>query len=111
MGGPNSTTFILPSETFAFEVRSTLNGLCAACGKAGATLGSACFKPIVASMGTDVAFHLCAACSVVGAFVTIFFVEDRRGSNMAGTSTIESPGDDARAPEILTTATAKNNAV
>lgn len=32
--GPNSTTFILPSETFPPEVRSTLNGVCAATGKA-----------------------------------------------------------------------------
>merc|ERR1712000_629525 len=34
--GPNATTFILPAETFPAEVRSTLNGFSAACGKAGA---------------------------------------------------------------------------
>merc|ERR1719460_649411 len=63
--GPKSTTFILPSESFPFEVRTSLNGFCAAMGKLGATLGSACFKPIVNWAGTDVAFFLCAGCSLI----------------------------------------------
>merc|ERR1712217_452650 len=96
--GPNSTTFILPSETFAFEVRSTLNGLCATCGKAGATLGAACFKPISNSMGIGVAFYLCAACSLAGVIVTVFFVEDRRGGDMAGLSFLST--GESRAPEV-----------
>ena len=29
------------------EVRSTLNGVCAACGKLGAVVGSSMFKPLV----------------------------------------------------------------
>merc|ERR1719411_12841 len=57
--GPNSTTFILPSETFPFEVRSTMNGFSAACGKAGAVVGSAAFKPIADSVGNGVAMALC----------------------------------------------------
>ena len=36
--GPNSTTFILPAETFPREVRSTMNGFSAAMGKVGASL-------------------------------------------------------------------------
>merc|ERR1712146_45082 len=35
--GPSVTTFVLPSETFPAEVRSTFNGLSAAMGKTGAT--------------------------------------------------------------------------
>jgi len=81
--GPNSTTFILPSESFPFEVRSTLNGFCAAAGKLGATIGSACFKPIVNRLGTSDAFYLCSLCALMGLFVTIFFVQDRRGRGMA----------------------------
>jgi len=80
--GPNNTTFILPSETFPREVRSSLNGLCAASGKLGAVLGASCFKPVSDSYGNSVAFHMCAACAAVGFLVTLCFVEDRRGLAM-----------------------------
>lgn len=37
--GPNTTAFLLPSDTFEPEVRATLNGISAAGGKVGAVLG------------------------------------------------------------------------
>merc|ERR1712232_455854 len=86
--GPNSTTFILPSETFPPEVRSTLNGFSAAAGKCGAVVGSAVFKPVVDGLGTNVAFWGCTLCAVLGVFLTIFFIEDRRGRDMATGNTI-----------------------
>merc|ERR1719203_1612786 len=76
--GPNSTTFILPSESFPEEVRSTLNGFCAASGKLGAVVGSAAFKPITDAAGVSTAFYLCGVCSLVGVAVTVLCVEDRR---------------------------------
>lgn len=81
--GPNATTFILPAETFPVEVRSTLNGFSAACGKAGALLGSSAFKPLAASAGTGAAMGVCSACSIAGFLLTAMFVEDRRGKGMA----------------------------
>lgn len=81
--GPNATTFILPAETFPAEVRSTMNGFSAACGKAGAVLGSSAFKPLADSAGTGAAMGVCAACSVAGFLLTFVFVEDRRGKGMA----------------------------
>jgi PHS family inorganic phosphate transporter-like MFS transporter len=80
--GPNSTTFILPSETFPRDVRTSLNGFCAAAGKFGAALGSACFKPLADSYGASAAFYMCAACAALGFFLTIYFVEDSRGLGM-----------------------------
>lgn len=104
--GPNATTFILPSETFPFEVRSTLNGFSAAMGKVGATLGSACFKPIVDNAGASVCFWLCSGCAVCGVLVTLFFVEDRRGKGMAGNSLLKveptTEGQEAGANEVAT---------
>jgi len=41
--GPNATCFLLPSMTFSRTCRSTLNGISAACGKAGALLGATIF--------------------------------------------------------------------
>jgi len=85
--GPNSTTFILPSESFPFEVRSSLNGFCAAAGKVGATLGSATFKPMVTSYGSGTVFYCCSVCALLGVLVTIFCIDDRRGQAMEGDDT------------------------
>jgi len=81
--GPNSTTFILPSESFPYECRSSLNGFSAAMGKLGATLGSACFKPIVNAAGPETVFWLCSLCAAIGVLVTALFVQDRRGVEMS----------------------------
>merc|ERR1719221_2169899 len=80
--GPNSTTFILPSESFPEEVRTTLNGFCAACGKTGAAIGASLINPIVSAAGVNVAFYVCASCSVVGLLVSVLCVDDNRGRNM-----------------------------
>jgi len=82
--GPNSTTFILPSETFPSNIRSTLNGFSAAMGKAGATLGSAAFKPMADALGLQLTMVVCAAVALCGLLITFFFVEDRRGASMDG---------------------------
>merc|ERR1719506_1843888 len=87
--GPNSTTFILPSESFPFEVRTSLNGFCAAMGKAGATVGSAVFKPVVDASGPQTVFWLCTICATVGVVLTATCIDDRRGRGLKGT-TLES---------------------
>mmetsp|Transcript_29426 Transcript_29426/g.62644 ORF Transcript_29426/g.62644 Transcript_29426/m.62644 type:complete len:497 (-) Transcript_29426:13-1503(-) len=93
--GPNSTTFILPSETFPAEVRSSLNGFCAASGKIGAAIGSSTFKPIVHASGAGIVFQLCALVAVLGVLVTVFCVEDRRGRGMEGDNLVEGRSDPA----------------
>lgn len=98
--GPNSTTFILPSETFPHEVRSTLNGFSAAMGKLGATIGSATFSPMKdafsAAWGDAAGLRwtmvACAAVSLAGFVLTYFFVEDRRGVAMDGGAASEVSG-------------------
>lgn len=44
--GPNLTTFILPAQIYPKEVRTTLNGISAACGKLGAFTGVYVFGPV-----------------------------------------------------------------
>ncbi|GAA96763.1 hypothetical protein E5Q_03434 [Mixia osmundae IAM 14324] len=41
--GPNSTTFIIPGESFATRYRSTAHGICAASGKLGAIISQVAF--------------------------------------------------------------------
>lgn len=57
-----------------------MNGICAACGKLGALFGSSTFPILVASRGYSAVFLVCAAISLLGAFLTYFFVVDARGS-------------------------------
>lgn len=88
--GPNSTTFILPSESFPPDVRGTFNGVSAACGKLGATIGASLFKPAAASLagggdkGIGAVLLVCGVISLVGFMLTFIFVEDRRGKEMKG---------------------------
>lgn len=82
--GPNSTTFMLPAETFPPNIRSTLSGFSAACGKLGATIGSAAFKPLAEHAGLPATMLCCAAVSLLGLGLTYGFVEDKRGARMEG---------------------------
>ena len=81
---PNSTTFMLPAETFPPHIRSTLSGFSAACGKLGATIGSAAFKPLSEHAGLPATMLCCAAVSLLGLGLTYCFVEDKRGARMEG---------------------------
>ena len=90
--GPNSTTFILPAETFPPQLRATLNGFCAACGKLGATIGSAAFVPIKSAIGLGNTMVACAAISLLGLLLTYAFVEDRRGMGMEGDAADDGSG-------------------
>lgn len=74
--GPSVTTFVLPSETFPAEVRSTFNGLSAAMGKTGATLATFLDYFIYDKYGITYNLYIYAFVAVCGAFITIFFVED-----------------------------------
>ncbi len=87
--GPNTTTFMLPAETFPPHLRSTMNGVSAAMGKLGATIGAAIFKPISSVSGLGLrppAFAMlgCAVVSLGGMVITYYCVEDRRGKGMEG---------------------------
>lgn len=70
--GPNATTFMLPAMTFTKRCRSTLNGVCAACGKVGALVGSMVFAHVAQDLTT--VFWSCAVLSSLGYVVTIFCV-------------------------------------
>eukprot|EP00937_MAST-01D_sp_MAST-1D-sp2_P007372 g7372.t1 len=78
--GPNTTTFLLPTECFPTPIRATFHGASAAAGKLGAVLGAAAFEPLQQSRGTAAVFLLCAAVSLLGAGVTLLCVRDHRGS-------------------------------
>jgi MFS transporter, PHS family, inorganic phosphate transporter len=77
--GPNATTFMLPSMTFSKACRSTLNGVSAASGKAGALIGATVFVSACHRYGQETVFLVSALLSFAGCFLTLFCVSEDVG--------------------------------
>ena len=71
--GPNTTTFVFPSLVYSPECRSTLNGISAAAGKAGALLGATLFAPTADALGDSDVMLICACVSVMAFGLTYCF--------------------------------------
>jgi MFS transporter, PHS family, inorganic phosphate transporter len=69
-------TYVLPSLTFSRTCRSTLNGICAACGKAGALIGSTMFVFAASRFGEEVVLMACSGVSLIGMVVTLCCVSE-----------------------------------
>ncbi|GAB9474966.1 Inorganic phosphate transporter [Globisporangium polare] len=76
--GPNMSTFIMPTEMFPTPIRSTCHGFSAACGKAGAAIGSFGFSLWVdsKSLGYSGTFFIFAGITLVSIPLTWFCMFD-----------------------------------
>ena len=72
--GPNTTTFIIPSEIFPTAVKTTCHGLSAAVGKVGAVVGSAAFPPLKESISLGGILISCSLVALLGLVCTILFL-------------------------------------
>lgn len=75
--GPNSTTFIVPSEVFHTRFRSTLHGVSAAMGKLGAIVGAFGFGELQLSKGTRPTLIALAVINFLGMLFTFFIPETK----------------------------------
>ncbi|CAN6271020.1 unnamed protein product [Urochloa humidicola] len=73
--GPNSTTFIVPTEIFPTRLRSTCHGISGAGGKAGAIVGVLFF--VYAGGSIPVKMLILASCNLVGIICTLFLPESK----------------------------------
>ena len=73
--GVNVSTYVLPTEAYPAEVRSSFFGVSAAMGKVGAILGAAVFSPLKAAVGVPWLMAVCALLALLGIAVTHVFVE------------------------------------
>ncbi len=73
--GPNTTTFVLPSEVFPTSARSTAHGLSAGFAKAGAFIGVYVFPIIKTDFGVAGALRLTAAFAAIGTLLTLLVPE------------------------------------
>ena len=74
--GVNVSTYVLPTETFPTEVKSTFFGLSAAAGKMGAVVGGYGFDPFIDHVGFAWLYVMCAGVALLGVVVTHYFIED-----------------------------------
>ncbi|RLM74608.1 hypothetical protein C2845_PM15G02030 [Panicum miliaceum] len=73
--GPNSTTFIVPTEIFPTRLRSTCHGMSGAGGKAGAIVGVFLF--LYAGWRIPRKLLVLASCNLVGIIFTLFLPESK----------------------------------
>lgn len=72
-GGPNATTFAMPTAAFPAEVRGAGAGFAAAAGKAGAAVGTFFFPILQAELGLFATLSIIAGGCLLAAAVTILF--------------------------------------
>jgi PHS family inorganic phosphate transporter-like MFS transporter len=80
--GPNSTTFVYPSEIFPVRVRTTGHGIAAAMGKLGGFLGVFLFPFLMHAHGLEGAESAAAAASVLGLIVTVLTLPETKGKSL-----------------------------
>ncbi len=79
--GPNSTTFLIPSEIFPTNIRARGHGLSAAIGKVGAFVGAFMLPLVLNHFGLSVTMELVAMASLLGVLMT-FLVPEMKGKSL-----------------------------
>ncbi len=76
--GPNTTTFVYPSEVFPTQFRTSGHGIAAAAGKTGAVLAVFLFPTLLHAYGLSWFFALLAGVSFAGVLVTIAWLPETK---------------------------------
>lgn len=77
--GPNCTSFLVAGEVYPTDVRAFFHGISASAGKLGAIMAASVFSQ-VSSVTT---FYASAGAGIVGALLTIVFLPDTTGLDLA----------------------------
>ncbi|MBV8717430.1 MAG: MFS transporter [Chloroflexi bacterium] len=75
--GPNTTTFVYPSEIFPVRVRTTAHGIAASSGKIGAFIGTFALPIVLDRAGVALAELSVAVVCVAGALLTLVLPEPK----------------------------------
>jgi len=73
--GPNSTTFLIPSEVYPTSIRATAHGLSAAIGKLGAFIGAFFLPLLLQAYGLSIVMFVVAGVAFLGVFTTLLIPE------------------------------------
>ncbi len=102
--GPNTTTFVVPSEVFPVNVRTTGHGFAAGIGKLGAFVGVFVVPQLQTHFGLRWLLAVAGVAAIAGFALTSLLPEPARRSLE------DVSGEDAREPVNLQVATAAPNA-
>ncbi|SIM33634.1 MFS transporter [Cuniculiplasma divulgatum] len=80
--GPNTTTFILPTELFPTKIRSTAHGIAASIAKLGAGIFTFLFLILGTALGNGGEFELLGAMAAIGAVVTLLTIRETKGLSL-----------------------------
>ena len=73
--GPNTTTFVLPSELYPVSARTTGHGISAGTGKVGAFIGTFTFPVVLSTLGLSGVMLIATSTAVMGILVTFLLPE------------------------------------
>ncbi|MCL4344908.1 MAG: MFS transporter [Candidatus Thermoplasmatota archaeon] len=90
--GPNTTTFILPTELFPTNIRSTAHGIAASFAKLGAGIFTFLFLILGTILGQAGEFLLLGGMAVIGVIVTILTIRETKGLSLEQASEEPSMG-------------------
>lgn len=80
--GPNSTTFILPTELFPTQIRTTGHGIAASAGKLGAGIFTFLEPILYVLNGPSTVFALLSGFSVIAVLLTLFTIEETKNRSL-----------------------------
>ncbi|EER00797.1 inorganic phosphate transporter, putative [Perkinsus marinus ATCC 50983] len=72
--GPNTTSYVIPSEIYPTSVKTTCHGMSAASGKLGAIIGSFIFPTLQTSIGLAGVMYVCTGVAALGLIITLIFL-------------------------------------
>lgn len=78
--GPNTTTFLIPSEIYPTRIRARAHGLSAAIGKIGAFAGAFILPPFLNTHGLSFTIAMMAYVALAGALITLLVPEMKQTS-------------------------------
>lgn len=99
--GPNSTTFVFPSEVFPVTVRGLGFGISASAGKFGAAIAAFLFPALLVQLHLSGTMGLLAGISVLGVVLTLLALRESKGLTLREASQealLEAPVDGAATP-------------
>ncbi len=92
--GPNTTTFIIPAESFPTKYRGTGHGIAAGAGKLGASLSTLVFGTLTVLWHDSGMMLFLSVVAVIGTVVTIVFIKE------TNQLTLEEASGDYPAPSV-----------
>jgi MFS family permease len=84
--GPNSTTFVFPSEVFPVTVRGIGFGISASTGKLGAAIAAFLFPVLLITLGLSGTMALLAGISMLGVILTLIALHESKGMTLRESS-------------------------